>query len=596
MSRPRAVVVGGGIAGLATGALLARGGAQVTVLERHHQAGGRAGRLEADGFTFDTGPTWYFMPEVFEHFFALLGRDIAEHVRLRRLDPAYRVFTEPDAGAYIGPDTGPTGTPAEPLEVVADAEANWRTFEAIEPGAGRAFREYAAASSHAYRMALDHFLYTTYARPDRVLAGPVLRELPELARLLTTSLADHIEATVTTPRLRQILGYHAVFLGSSPYRAPAFYSLMSHLDLVDGVHYPDGGIYMVIDAIARAAQEEGATLRFGEEVLGIDVVASGRSQGRRTGRVRSVRLAGGETIEADVVVVTGDLRHAETALLDEAWQSYPESYWERRDPGISSLLVYAGVRGELPELAHHSLFFTRDWPANFEAILGPADGHAVPAERLRVPFPASLYVSRSSATDPSAAPAGHEALMLLVPFPADPAIGSGPDGAAELDRLADRYLGQVADWAGIPDLLERVVVRRVVGPADFARRFSAWRGSSLGMEHTLLQSALFRPADVSRRVPNLLYAGGGTVPGVGLPMCLISAELIAKRLLGETSTAPLPAPLRRGFLNAALPRGRRHVAVGDRGAEAGAGVGARVSANRAARVSAGGARLSTGEA
>jgi phytoene desaturase len=217
------------------------------------------------------------------------------------------------------------------------------------------------------------------------------------------------------------------------------------------------------------------------------------------------------------------------------------------------LLVMAGVRGALPELAHHSLFFTRDWPGNFDAILGP--GRSSRPEDLRVPGEASLYVARTTATDPTAAPPGHENLFLLVPFPADPTIGAGPDGRAVLDRHADRYLDQVGRWAGIPDLRARVVTRHVVGPADFARDFSAWRGTALGMEHTLAQSAMFRPGDRSPRVPNLLHVGAGTVPGVGLPMCLISAELVAKRLLGETSSRPLPTPLRPGYLTAARPRG-----------------------------------------
>lgn len=565
MTGPRVVVVGAGIAGLATAALLARGGADVTVLERHESVGGRAGRLTLGGFTFDAGPTWYFMPEVFEHFFTLLGRDIRDYVTLQRLDPAYRVFTEPAPGRA-----------AERLDVVADAEANWRTFEAIEPGAGVAMRRYAQASSHAYRIALDHFLYTTYERPARTLDGDVLRELPELVRLLTTPLADLIAATVEHPRLRQILGYHAVFLGSSPYRAPALYSLMSHLDLVDGVQYPVGGLHAAVAAVAQVATEEGVRIRLGADVVGIDVAGPPGPRGAvlaRTdgvpapaswalprGRATGVRLAGGERVPADVVVGAGDLHHTETTLLDEPWQTYPERYWAARDPGVSSLLVFAGVRGALPDLAHHSLFFTRDWPRNFDAILGPAGERGVAPELLRIPDPASLYVSRASATDPAVAPPGHESLMLLVPFPADPAIGAGTEGEAELGRLADRYLRQVAAWAGIDDLLDRVVVRHVVGPADFVARFSSWRGSGLGLEHTLRQSAVFRPADASRRVTNLLYAGGGTVPGVGLPMCLISAELVAKRLLGETSPRPLPAPLRRGFLDAARPRGRRHLA------------------------------------
>jgi len=240
-------------------------------------------------------------------------------------------------------------------------------------------------------------------------------------------------------------------------------------------------------------------------------------------------------------------------LLPEQHRTKPESWWRDKGPGISSLLVMAGVKGALPELAHHSLFFTRDWPENFEAILGTGRS-SLPSD-LRLPDPASIYVSRVTATEPEAAPPGHEALFALVPLPADAQIGAGPGGRAELDALADRYLTQIATWAGIPDLLERTVVRRVVGPADFAADFSAWRGTSLGMEHTLRQSAMFRPGNTSRAVAGLLNVGGTTIPGVGLPMCVISAELVAKRMLGDTSAARLPEPLRPGFMASARPRG-----------------------------------------
>lgn len=542
----RVVVVGGGIGGLATAALLARGGADVTLLERHERVGGRTGTWEADGFRFDTGPSWYFMPEVFEHFFALLGERVSDHVDLVRLDPAYRLFAEPAV----------PGQASTPFDVVADPEANWATFEAMEPGAGEAFRSYTAASTEAYRTALDHFLYTTFERPDRAVSADVARRAGTLAGLLTRTLAEQVARTTDHPVLRQVLGYHAVFLGSSPYRVPALYSLMSHLDLVEGVQYPRGGMYTVIEAIERLAVAHGVTVRTGADVVAIEVDDAPRSarHPRRTGTARGVRLASGEVVPADVVVSGADLFHTETALLPAEHRSLPETWWQDKGPGISSLLVMAGVRGALPELAHHSLFFTQDWPGNFDAILGPARGGSRP-EDLRVPETASLYVARTSATDPTAAPAGHENLFVLVPFPADASIGAGPGGAAELDAHADRYLDQIGAWAGIPGLRERVVTRRVVGPADFARDFSAWRGTALGMEHTLAQSAVFRPADRSPRVPNLLHVGGGTVPGVGLPMCLISAELVAKRLLGETSPSPLPAPLRRGFLSAARPRG-----------------------------------------
>lgn len=543
--RVRVVVIGGGIGGLACAALLARGGAQVTLLERHEQLGGRVGTVSMDGFRFDTGPSWYFMPEVFEHFFALFGERVGDHLDLERLDPSYRVFFESAAGR-----------PAQTLDVGADPEVNWARFDQLEPGAGERMRAYAAEASRTYRAALDHFLYTTFARPDRVLGRDVVQRAGTFVRLLTESLATGVARTVKDPRLRQVLSYHAVFLGSSPYRLPGFYSLMSHLDLVDGVRFPRGGMYTIVEALESLALANGVEIRTGCDVTAIEVAPADRSARalRRTGIACGVRLASGEVIGADVVVSGADLHHTETALLAPEYCSLPERTWERRGPGISSLLVMAGVRGELPELAHHSLFFTRDWPGNFEALLGR--GTTSPVDDLHVPQVASIYVSRTSATQSDAAPPGHENLFLLVPFPADPSLGDGPAGRAALEAHADRFLDQVGSWAGIPDLRARVVTRRVVGPADFAQDFSAWRGTALGMEHTLRQSAMFRPSNVSARVPNLLYVGGGTIPGVGMPMCLISAELVVKRLLGETSSRGLPTPLRPGFLRTSRAPGR----------------------------------------
>ncbi|MBU4335614.1 MAG: phytoene desaturase, partial [Actinobacteria bacterium] len=325
-----------------------------------------------------------------------------------------------------------------------------------------------------------------------------------------------------------------------------------HLDLGQGVLYPRGGMFTLVEALERIAREEGVVLRTGADVTAIEVAAVDRSlrHPRRRGRATGVRLADGEVIGADVVLADTDRHHTETQLLDPRYSDLPQDSWEQRGPGISALLVLAGVRGALPELAHHSLFFTSDWPANFEAILG--SGRSTPPGRLRVPQVASLYVSRPSATDPGVAPAGHENLFMLVPFPADPALGRD---RAEVEAHADRYLDQVGRWAGIDDLRGRVVTRRVIAPADFADGMSAWRGTALGLEHTLRQSAMFRPGGVSTRVPKLLHVGAGAAPGVGIPMVLISAELAVKRLLGERSAHPLPAPLRPGFLAASLAHG-----------------------------------------
>ena len=249
-----------------------------------------------------------------------------------------------------------------------------------------------------------------------------------------------------------------------------------------------------------------------------------------------MRTADGDhrILHADVVVATADLHHVETTLLPRPLQTYPESWWRRRTSGPGAVLVLLGVRGELPQLQHHTLLFTRDWHENFGAI-----------REGRVPSPASSYVCRPSATDPSVAPPGHENLFVLVPVPSDPSLGHGGEdgtGSPAVERIADEAIARIAEQAGVPDLAERIVVRRTVGPAEFAEDLGAWRGSMLGPAHTLRQSAFFRAGNASRRVTGLLYAGSSTLPGIGLPMCLISAELIAKRLRGDRSSAPLPEP------------------------------------------------------
>jgi phytoene desaturase len=313
---------------------------------------------------------------------------------------------------------------------------------------------------------------------------------------------------------------------------------MSHLDLTDGVRYPRGGMYEVIRSFERLALAEGVEIRTSSPVARILVDDAGLASG--------VELASGEVLAADAVVSGADMHHTETALLAPEHQWQPERRWKRRSPGVSALLVFAGVRGSLPELAHHSLFFSRDWEANFAQIVGNGE--------LRPPFPASVYVSRVTPTDPGSAPEGHENLYMLVPFPADVSLGATPESKALLEDHAWRYLDQVAAWAGIPDLRDRTTLYKVTSPHDFATQLSTWRGSALGLEHTVLQSAVFRPGNASAVVPNLMYVGSSTVPGIGLPICLISAELVAKRLLGATGVSPLPTPAPRGFLARSVRR------------------------------------------
>ena len=518
----RVVIIGGGISGLASAALLAKEGHEVSVFEKQQAVGGRAGVWEHEGFRFDTGPSWYLMPEVFDHFYKLLGTSAEEQLTLVTLDPGYRVFFE---------------DVAEPLDISAHRDENIALFESIERGAGRKLDRYLDSAKEVYDLAKRKFLYTSFASLIPVFTREVLGKGGTFVRLLLRPLSRLVARTVKDRRLRQILGYPAVFLGSSPALTPSMYHLMSHLDLSDGVLYPMGGFTGVIASIEALARDEGVTILTGANVTRI-VVADGSATGiEYADAAGDVHLVG-----ADIVVSAADLHFTETRLLEPELQTYPETYWYPRVPGPSALLLYMGVEGELPELEHHNLLFTKKWEKGFEAIFGPNPS---------IPDPASIYVCKPSGVDPDVAPEGFENLFVLVPIPADPSIGTGSistgeldgDGDARVEALADRVIAQISEWTGIPDLASRVTVRRSVGPGDFVADFNAWRGTALGPAHTLKQSAFFRAGNKSKKVDGLYYVGGSTIPGIGLPMCLISAEILLKRLRGDTSTEPLPEPL-----------------------------------------------------
>lgn len=495
------IIIGAGIGGLATANLLAKAGYKVSVYEKNDTAGGRAGLLERDGFRFDTGPSWYLMPQVFKHYFELLDRDVAVELDLIRLSPAYKVFFESQP----------------PLTITSDIDTDAATFESIESGAGAQLRRYVQEGDVVYQLSLRHFLYSNFTSLSDFLKRDILIRSGSLLRRAFTPIDRYVSGFVHNQRLKQILEYPMVFLGTSPFAAPAIYSLMSALDFREGVYYPRGGMYTIIERLVAIGHVLGVEYSYNSPV---DHIMT--TNGIATG----VRLSSSQEIMADIVISNADLHFTETKLLDVADQSYPEKYWQKQQAGPSALLMYLGIKGELPTMEHHNLLFVDSWEQNFKDIYIDK----------RNPNPASIYVCKPSASDMTVAPDGHENVFILVPLPPDAAVDD-----SDIESLADQYIAQFSQMTGITDFADRIVTRQLFGPNDFRTKFHAWQATALGPSHILKQSALFRTPNKSKKVKNLYYVGGSTTPGIGLPMCLIGAELIYKRLARDTRGGPVVA-------------------------------------------------------
>lgn len=472
--------------------LLAKDGHEVSVYEKNQMAGGRAGKLEKDGFTFDTGPSWYLMPKVFEKYFELIGENINNHLKLIKLEPGYKVFFEDD----------------NPITITSDLSKDKETFESIESGAGEKLEEYVNKSDSVYQLAIKHFLYTDFRNKYQLLNRDVLLNSPKLFRLLGTPISKYTSRFVKDRRLKQILEYPMVFLGTSPFDAPAMYSLMSALDFKEGIYYPEGGMYKVVESLELIGKSNGVKYHFQNTVTKIN---------DKNGSAKSVELSNGDTVDADIVISNADLYHTENTLLNKEARSYKESYWSKQKSSPSALLIYLGIKGKVPELQHHNLLFASDWKANFDTIY----------KTKNMPDVASLYICKPSQTDKSVAPEKDENIFILVPIP------SGIDlSDDEAIRATDKYLKQIENMTGI-DLTSRIVTKTIYSTKYFTEELNSWQASMLGPAHTLSQSALFRTTNKSKVLDNLYYVGAGTIPGIGVPMCLISAELAYRRIKGD---------------------------------------------------------------
>ena len=486
-------VIGSGFAGLAAAATLAKQGLEVAVFEQHDQPGGRARRFDAEGFRFDMGPSWYWMPDVFDRYFAHFGRRVDEFYDLVRLDPSYRVeFAE------------------GPFDVPAGVDELARAFEAIEPGAGAALTSFLAEAKVKYDIGMGRFVNKPAHSIMEFAKLDILRDAPRLQ--LLRSFSDHVRRHFKDPRLVQLMEFPVLFLGSKPQTTPALYSLMNYADTALGTWYPMGGMHGIVEAMVKVAEDEGVTFHCGAPVEAI-LESRGRTSGIQVD---------GKPIRAEFVIAACDYHHAEQRLLPRSHRRYDEKYWDKRAMSPSSLLFYLGVDRRIPGLKHHTLFFDTPFDGHAEEIYDRPDW---PADPL-------FYVCAPSVTDPSVAPAGCENLFLLVPV----APGIDHDEAA-----CDRIFGQIMDRfearMQVP-VRDHIVYKREYAHRNFIADYNAFKGNAYGLANTLNQTAFLKPK-LKSKLPGTYFAGQLTTPGPGVPPSIISGQVAAGEILKDLG---LPAP------------------------------------------------------
>ncbi|MGJ6980417.1 phytoene desaturase family protein [Aestuariimicrobium soli] len=481
------IVVGAGLAGLAAALHLAGDGQRVTLLEREEQPGGRNGSLEQDGFRFDTGPTVFTMVSLLREAFAAVGRRLEDYVSLRLLDPAYHAFFADGSRLLVRPGH------EKMREVIAD--------ECGERDA-RAFDDFVAWLRRLNDVEMPHFIDTNFDSPLGLVRSP--RAVAELVRLRAfRSLGPEVARRFSDERLHRVFSFQAMYAGLAPAQARALYAVITYMDSIEGVWFPEGGMHAVPVAMARAASDAGVEIRYRASVDRVTRRADGSASG--------VHLESGERIAADAVVVTADLPVAYQKLLPDLT---PPRVARRGRYSPSAVVWHLGVRGGPPEgSGHHNIHFGDQWDEAFRDLL----------ERGRTMRDPSRFVSVPSVDDPDAAPPGCSTLYVLEPVP-NLEVGR-IDWAQEGPRLRERML-RFLEASGYPT---EIVTERLVTPADWAEQGMA-AGTPFALAHTIAQTGPFRPRNVDRRVPGLVFAGSGTTPGVGIPMVLISGKLAARRV------------------------------------------------------------------
>ena len=474
------VILGSGFSSIAASCYLAQAGYEVHVYEKNSSLGGRARQLKRDGFTFDMGPSWYWMPDVFDRFFNDFGKKTEDYYKLQKLNPAYRVyFGEND---FI--------TIEDTLEKIK------KTFDKIEPGSAIKLQQFIDEAGNNYNVAIKNLVYRPGVSPLELVTPETIKKIGSFF----STISKEVKKSFRNPKLIEILEFPVLFLGAKATKTPAFYSFMNYADFGIGTFHPRNGMFSVVKAMISLAEELGVKFNVNSEASRI------RTEGAKATGI----VINGKNIDADIVLSGADYHHTET-LLPKNLRQYSENYWENKVFAPSSLLFYVGFSKKLKNVNHHTLFFDVDFEQHAKDIY---DEPEWPDEPL-------FYANFPSITDSSMAPEGNEAGFFLIPLA--PGLHDTPELRAQyFDKIINR-LEKLTNQ----EVKKNIIFKESFCVNDFVEEYHSYKGNAYGMANTLLQTAFLRPKLKSKKVANLYFTGQLTVPGPGVPPSLISGKLVA---------------------------------------------------------------------
>lgn len=484
----KVIVIGSGFSGLVAASYLAKFGYDVTIHEKLDTLGGRARKFEAEGFTFDMGPSWYWMPEVFENFYQAFGHTANDFYELRRLDPSYKVFF-----------------PDSTMELPAAEEELYKLFESYESGSSEKLKKFLASAKYKYEVGMNEFVQKPSLSITEFFDPRIISSSMKLQ--MFKSISKEIRGLFKHKQLIELLEFPVLFLGATPQKIPALYSLMNYADLMLGTWYPLGGMHKIVEAMVEIAKSQGVKFRLNDAVEKIII---------ENAEAKSIQAKSGHH-EADVILSTADYHHTESMLLEARYHSYSPSYWDKRVMAPSSLLFYLGVNKKIPTLDHHNLFFDKDFNLHAEEIY----------TKPKWPTDPLFYVCSPSQTDPSVAPEGHENLFLLIPLAPDL-----KDTESLREEYFNRIIARLEERTG-ENISHHIVYKKSYCINNFKEDYNAFKGNAYGLANTLMQTAFLKPKMKSKKIKNLYYAGQLTTPGPGVPPSIVSGEVAARLIAKE---------------------------------------------------------------